>query len=520
MEEGERSVRQKTDVGEAARSKMDVVYTTIMTSASSSTPAPAGSPSAEAQFEFAELKAATDNFDLSRYLGQGGFGCVFRGRLPVNGDVRDVAVKVAKTPSEGREMKEVSRLRALPPHPNVVACLGSARVDEAFSRALPHGGADSPVYLPTGALCVVYEYVGPHNLQERLCGAPGEEAAGARADLAPLSWAERVRILLDVARGMAHLHASGAIHRDLRGCNVLVRPGGSGVIADFGLAALLEANGQYTTRYSTGPRGCTAPEIYEENVATPASDSYSFGVLALEAVTGSPGFVWTREPKALVSLVQKSWDEAAQRAVEARIDRRAGEAPAWLPGTLVQIARHCTQRYPEDRLTAPELVAMLGVVAAAIGVPLDEPAPPPLDPLSSANARKCRKKRVVFAFRSADEGSFIKAKGPSHGSRGDWVIVNCDVERPAAGGEDVYICPDPTFREMYEPVPGRPHVYRKIKPVWASKMPRPFLINDRGKVSFGNAGDYVVQNRLGTDQIIEQYPVSASEFERDYEYFK
>jgi serine/threonine protein kinase len=127
-----------------------------------------------------------------------------------------------------------------------------------------------------------------------------------------LEWETRVKISLDVARGIAHLHAEGGgkfIHGNIKASNVLLSQNLDGCVSEFGLAQLM-TNPQSPTRLI----GYRAPEVLETKRPTQKSDVYSFGVLLLEMLTGkaplrSPGREDSIEhlPRWVQSVVREEW---------------------------------------------------------------------------------------------------------------------------------------------------------------------------------------------------------------------
>jgi tetratricopeptide (TPR) repeat protein len=156
-------------------------------------------------------------------------------------------------------------------------------------------------------------------------------ANGPFTDLSRLRGADvqqLVPLLMQVATGVAALHARGLVHRDLKTTNVLVDDDGRPMLTDFGLAAVIgdPAAAVGGSPFTSSPQqlsGC-APAI--------ADDVYSFGALAYELVSGYPPFY----PDA----------EAARVATEAPA-APAGRANA--PSALHELVRRCLARRPEER---------------------------------------------------------------------------------------------------------------------------------------------------------------------------
>ncbi|CAI7792484.1 unnamed protein product [Closterium sp. NIES-53] len=217
---------------------------------------------------------ATDGFARENILGEGGFGTVYRGLLPVAPRV-EVAVKVLKQLGVQAdeefhiELELLSRLD----HKNLVRLHGFCST--ATQRML------------------VYEYLPNGSLTDHLHGPPGT---------AELSWERRVRIAAGAARGLAHLHRQRPqiLHRDVKAPNILLTSNFTAKVADFGCAKLIRrtevvedaVTGRQVERlcdsvdYAMGTPGHMAPEMLMTGEISAATDVYSFGVVLLQLVTG------------------------------------------------------------------------------------------------------------------------------------------------------------------------------------------------------------------------------------------
>ncbi|KAJ0256246.1 Proline-rich receptor-like protein kinase PERK9 [Hirschfeldia incana] len=216
-----------------------------------------GLGNSRALFSYQDLVKATNGFSQENLLGEGGFGCVYKGILP---DGRVVAVKQLKIGGgQGdREFKaEVETLSRIH-HRHLVSIVGHCISDD---RRL-----------------LIYDYVSNNDLYFHL-----------HASKEVLDWATRVRIAAGAARGLAYLHEDchpRIIHRDIKSSNILLEDNFDARVSDFGLARLaLDCNTHITTRVM-GTFGYLAPEYASSGKLTEKSDVYSFGVVLLELITG------------------------------------------------------------------------------------------------------------------------------------------------------------------------------------------------------------------------------------------
>ncbi|KAL7106492.1 hypothetical protein ACP275_07G116900 [Erythranthe tilingii] len=145
--------------------------------------------------EYKTLELATDNFQESNILGSGGFGCVYKGKLEGN---LYVAVKrlAGGHPDSITEFQTEVDILSKIEHPNIISLLGYSIRDD--TRLL------------------VYELMPFGSLETQLHG-PSRGSA--------LTWNLRMKIALDIARGLEYLHEHchpPVIHRDLKSSNILL----------------------------------------------------------------------------------------------------------------------------------------------------------------------------------------------------------------------------------------------------------------------------------------------------------
>jgi hypothetical protein len=204
-----------------------------------------------------------DNLVLGRYrplrpLGSGGSGSVWLVRDERS--ARDVALKVV--PREGkagsraeREVEAATRLR----HPR---CL----------RALALERDDRHVY-------VAYEYIAGRTLRQALRYGELDDTTAVEA-------------AAQVLEALAHAHAKGVVHRDVKPANVMLEDGDevSVRVLDFGLAQLEEADTLTAAGDVPGTLAYIAPERLDGREATGAADIWSVGVLLWEALAGRHPF--------------------------------------------------------------------------------------------------------------------------------------------------------------------------------------------------------------------------------------
>ncbi|KAL3747496.1 hypothetical protein ACJRO7_016307 [Eucalyptus globulus] len=211
--------------------------------------------STKRNFTFDQVKEFTDGF--SNFLGEGGFGHVYRGVLPTGRDVAVKRLKVGSGQGEREFLTEVEIISRVH-HKHVVSLVG---------------------YCTTGSeRILVYELVTNNTLEFHLHGE-GQN----------LDWPTRLKIALGFAEGIAYLHEDRAlkiIHRDIKAANILLDSEYEPKIADFGLAKCISESKNHVSTEVKGTFGYLAPEYVLTGKLTEKSDIYSFGVVLLELITG------------------------------------------------------------------------------------------------------------------------------------------------------------------------------------------------------------------------------------------
>ncbi|XP_062193120.1 probable LRR receptor-like serine/threonine-protein kinase At2g23950 [Phragmites australis] len=306
------------------------------------------------QFGLGELQAATDGFSSKNILGKGGFGNVYRGRLP---DGTTVAVKRLKDPSASGEAQfrtEVEMI-SLAVHRHLLRLTG-------FCAA-------------SGERILVYPYMPNGSVASRLRGKP------------PLDWATRKRIAVGAARGLLYLHEQcnpKIIHRDVKAANVLLDEHHEAVVGDFGLAKLLDHGDSHVTTAVRGTVGHIAPEYLSTGQSSEKTDVFGFGILLLELVTGQRALevgkgsrVMQNQKGVMLDWVRKVHQE---KMLELLVDQDLGPHYDRIEvAEMVQVALLCTQFQPSHRPKMSEVIRMLeGDGLAEKWEATNRPAPPPL----------------------------------------------------------------------------------------------------------------------------------------------
>ncbi|KAM4083639.1 hypothetical protein ACJW30_08G074000 [Castanea mollissima] len=282
-------------------------------------------------FTYREMAVATNNFDNSAEVGQGGYGKVYKGILP---DGVVVAIKRAQEGSlQGEkefltEIKLLSRLH----HRNLVSLIGYCDED--------------------GEQMLVYEFMSNGTLRDHLSAKCKE----------PLSFAMRLRIALGSAKGILYLHTEAdppVFHRDIKASNILLDSKYMAKVADFGLSRLApvpDIEGTVPTHVSTvvkGTPGYLDPEYFLTRKLTDKSDVYSLGVVFLELLTG-------KQPISHGKNIVREVDVASKSdMIFSVIDGRMGSYPPKCVVKFLNLALTCCGDETDARPSMAEVVREL-----------------------------------------------------------------------------------------------------------------------------------------------------------------
>ncbi|KAH0697200.1 hypothetical protein KY289_014682 [Solanum tuberosum] len=284
-------------------------------------------------YSFDMLANATDSFQSASKLGEGGFGPVYKGKLP---DGQEIAVKrLSQFSGQGlqefmNEVVVISRLQ----HRNLVRLLGCCT--------------------ERGEKMLVYDFMPNRSLDTYLFGSHQEKF---------LDWSKRAIIIEGTGRGLLYLHRDSRlriIHRDLKASNILLDEYLNPKISDFGTARIFGGNqDQANTIRVVGTYGYMAPEYAMHGRFSEKSDVYSFGVLLLEIVSGrkNSSFSDDEDELTLLAYAWKLWNKNnIVKLIDPKIFDSSFEKEVV---RCVHIGLLCVQEYAEDRPNVSTVLSMI-----------------------------------------------------------------------------------------------------------------------------------------------------------------
>ncbi|KAM1025534.1 hypothetical protein ACFX13_039373 [Malus domestica] len=286
------------------------------------------------RYSYSDVKKMTISFRDT--IGKGGFGTVYKGKLPYDG--RIVAVKVlCESKGNGEEfINEVASIGRTS-HVNIVTLFGFCY--ERDKRAL------------------IYEFM-PNGSLDSFIRKQGSDIEKCR-----LGWKTLSEIAVGVARGLEYLHRgcnTRILHFDIKPQNILLDKDFCPKIADFGLAKLCKVKESIVSMLGTrGTAGYIAPEVFSRSFGgvSHKSDVYSYGMLVLEMVGArknlDSGVSHTSEmfPHYVYKVLELENNENVFGAISAEENEIARK--------MVLISMWCIQTIPSDRPSMSKVVEML-----------------------------------------------------------------------------------------------------------------------------------------------------------------
>jgi serine/threonine protein kinase len=311
-------------------------------------------------------------YRLAEPLGHGGMATVYLARdeeldRPVA--VKLLAENLADDAALRKRFLREARLAARLSHPNVVSVYDTGETDD-------------------GRPYIVMEHVEGVTLADvlRERGAlPAGEAAG---------------LAVQACRGLAHAHAAGLVHRDVKPQNLLLRPDGTLKVADFGIAWAAETTALTQAGTVLGTAAYLSPEQAAGEDVTSATDVYSLGAVLYELLTGRPPYEFASLPELAEKQAHGSITPVSElspevpRHVEDAVMRSLARNPAYRPASADALAGELEPVEPVTKVApAPRrpsrrgrvwlaLAATLVAAAIALGIALgtrggDSPPPKP-----------------------------------------------------------------------------------------------------------------------------------------------
>ncbi|CAN7019198.1 unnamed protein product [Brassica oleracea var. botrytis] len=288
-------------------------------------------------YRFSDLQSATSNFSDENKIK----GSVYK--ATINGD--DAAVKVIKGDVSSSEISLLKKLN----HSNIIRLSGFC--------------------IREGTSYLVYEYSENGSVSDWLHSSNKKKS---------LTWRQRVEICRDVAEALDYLHnyvTPPHIHKNLESTNVLLDSNFKAKISNFGVARILDEEGDLDlqlTRHVEGTQGYLAPEYVENGVITPKLDVFAFGVVVLELLSGKEAATVDKEEKEEMFLCREINNvlggENVREKLKEFMDSSLGdEYPLELAFTMAQLAKSCVAPDINSRPSiAQVLTTLLMIVSSSI----------------------------------------------------------------------------------------------------------------------------------------------------------
>ncbi|KAL0415199.1 UNVERIFIED_CONTAM: Wall-associated receptor kinase-like 8 [Sesamum latifolium] len=265
--------------------------------------ATAGMPVKTRLFSANELDKATDHFNQTRILGQGGQGTVYKGML--------------------------STVKS-----NVVKLLGCC--------------------LETEVPLLVYEFVPNGTLFDHIRDDNNEF---------PIPWNIRLKIAADIAGALAYLHSATSLpifHRDINSSNILLDEKYVAKVSDFGISRSISVDQTHLTTMVKGTFGYLDPEYFQSSQFTEKSDVYSFGVVLTELLTGQrpiSGDGTTDERSLATRFLEAMEENSVGEILDAQVLKQCNESDEVV--AVARLAQRCLNLNGKKRPTMREVAIEL-----------------------------------------------------------------------------------------------------------------------------------------------------------------
>ncbi|XP_062000945.1 rust resistance kinase Lr10-like [Rosa rugosa] len=283
------------------------------------------------RYSYSDIKKMSNRF--KQKLGEGGYGCVFKGKLR-SGHFGAIKL-LGKSKGNGQEfINEVATIGRIH-HTNVVQLIGYCV--EGSKRALvydfmPNGSLDKYIYSKAGSIS--------------------------------LSFKQMYEISLGIAKGIEYLHQgcdTQILHFDIKPHNILLDQNFIPKISDFGLAKLYPTKKSIVTLTAIrGTMGYMAPELFYKNIGGVSykADVYSFGMLLMEMASKRKNLNPMEEHLSQIYFPSWVYDQYSQGNDHLDMTNVSEEERVIIK-KMVIIALWCIQLKPSDRPSMDKVIEML-----------------------------------------------------------------------------------------------------------------------------------------------------------------
>jgi serine/threonine protein kinase len=281
-------------------------------------------------------------YELLEKLGEGATSEVYRARDTALG--REVALKVLK-PALVADATAFQRF-------NHESKATAGMTHTYIASVLDVGESD-------GRYFIAMRYIPGQSLDKIL------EARGS------LTWAETLRLAMQIGSALDHAHQKGFLHRDVKPGNIIRTSKGDFVLTDFGLTRAMMTTSHAThTGAVLGTPAYIAPEIWNGQAASPASDQYALACLIYEVLTGRVLFAGDTPPAVMTRHVlkgpqfPKTWPPGLPPGVE-KVLRKA---LAKNPRERYESVGAFSKALQSLKAVTPQKLSGVGVLAGGVGL--------------------------------------------------------------------------------------------------------------------------------------------------------
>ncbi|MCD7467054.1 hypothetical protein HAX54_004247 [Datura stramonium] len=286
------------------------------------------------RISYYELEQATEGFNESNLLGNGGFSMVYKGILK---DGTTFAAKVFNAQLEGafKSFDTECEILCNLHHRNLTKVITSCSNLDFKALVLE--------YMPNGTLD---QWLYSHNLF--------------------LNLLQRLDIMIDVAYAMDYLHngySTSVVHCDLKPSNVLLDQEMVGHVTDFGIAKLLGAGEAFVQTRTIATIGYIAPEYGQDGIVSTSCDVYSFGILIMETFTRMrPSDEIFTYDLSIRRWVSDSFPSEIHKVVDSNLVQPGDEqidAKMQCLLSIMELALSCTLVMPDARINMKDALSTL-----------------------------------------------------------------------------------------------------------------------------------------------------------------